>query len=54
MFAANKGIARSALYPCHLIVAEDTVTVQQVVIVETVTAQSVGCPCPSTVVHMTI
>ena len=54
VFPTDEGIARSALDTGMFVVAEDGVAVQQVVVVETVAAQCVGCPCPSAVVHVAV
>ena len=46
------GIARSTLDACMFEVTEDGVAIQQIVVVEAVATECIGCPCSSLVVHV--
>ena len=54
VLATNIGVACGSFNLCHLIIAEDAVTIQQVVVMETVSAQRIGRPSASMIIHVTI
>ena len=54
VLATDEGIAGGSLNAGHLVVAEDAVAIQQVVVVQSVAAQCIGCPGASLIVHVAI
>ena len=53
MFATNECIARSSFDTCDLVITKNRITIQQVVEVKTITAQSISSPSPTFIIHVT-